>query len=127
VQIDVIYRFFVGIMKSDGTYCDNQRALARINFSSFWLFWFNLITSIPVSWMEWSVLQVSCCSAVPVAHSRALLTESILQQYCGETSTTVESDPSSANLVGSFGVLRIVKPLRLFKLLRILRISKSFK
>mmetsp|Transcript_21267 Transcript_21267/g.44670 ORF Transcript_21267/g.44670 Transcript_21267/m.44670 type:complete len:393 (+) Transcript_21267:2-1180(+) len=101
--LDVIYRFFVGIMKSDGTYCDNQKAVALINLASFWLFWFNLITSIPISWMEWFVLQ----------------------QYCSETST--ENTADSANLVGSFGVLRIVKPLRLFKLLRILRISKSFK
>jgi hypothetical protein len=119
-------------MKSDGTYCDNQKSVALINLASFWLFWFNLITSIPVSWMEWSVLQVLRYSVFLAALSepyRVLLTESISQQFCSETDTlsTADSDSSSASLVGNFGVLRIVKPLRLFKLLRILRISKSFK
>ena len=48
----------VGFVDKYGNYCDNLKTVAIVQLSSPWLFWFNLVTSVPVAWIEWITIQV---------------------------------------------------------------------
>jgi hypothetical protein len=58
MQMEVAYRFLVGFVDSAGNYCDSLAAVAVLQLSSPSLFWFNLVTSVPVAWIEWATVQV---------------------------------------------------------------------
>jgi hypothetical protein len=39
-------------------YCDDVRVIARHYLSSPFRFWFDLLTSIPLAWIDWGIMQV---------------------------------------------------------------------
>jgi hypothetical protein len=73
MQMEVAYRFLVGFVDSAGNYCDSLAAVAVLQLSSPSLFWFNLVTSVPVAWIEWATVQVTLpvCTA-ETFHSSAM-------------------------------------------------------
>ena len=43
--------------------CTNHSVIYRLYVTTAMGFWFDAVTSIPFSWIDWSVLQVPVCSA----------------------------------------------------------------
>lgn len=56
-QLEVLARFFVGI-SINGRYCDSFRVIAWTYVSAVRGFWFDAVTSIPLSWVDYEVYQV---------------------------------------------------------------------
>ena len=96
--LEVFYDFFVGMMDNRGNYIDSLSGVAWMQVSNPWLFWFGMATSVPVSWIDYHIAQL--CAA----------------------------DGTGANYQSSqnVGILRAAKPLRLVKLVRLLRASKAY-
>jgi hypothetical protein len=58
-QLEIVISFFVGFYDEDGIYVDNLGKVVRTYLGSFWLFWFDAITSIPFSLIDFRVAQVT--------------------------------------------------------------------
>ena len=57
LQAEILLNFFVGYTDEDGVYVDDLGMVARHYLGSFWLFWFDAITSIPFSLIDYRVAQ----------------------------------------------------------------------
>ena len=88
------YSLFVGVLDSKGNYEDSFPRVLVINLTAPDRFWFNLCTSTPVSWLDWYVIQL--CSR----------------------------DGGGSPFGFNAALLRIAKPLRLIKLVRLLRSAR---
>ena len=55
-QLEVIIRFFVGV-SINGRYCDSLRTIGWVYVSSIRGFWFDAVTSIPLSWVDYVFYQ----------------------------------------------------------------------
>ncbi len=97
-MVEVVYDFFVGVTDSAGNYVDSLPSVAWMQMSNPWLFGFNVFTSVPVSWIDYHIAQL-----------------------CDETGGGANFQ-SSQNV----GLLRAAKPLRLIKLVRLLKASKAY-
>ena len=95
---ELFYNFFVGIADANDNYIDTLPDVAYIQLTSPWLFWFNMATSVPVSWIDWHVAN-------------------LCQDY-GSAGTS--SGWHSVQL------LRAIKTVRLLKLLRLLRATQVY-
>ena len=58
-QLEIVISFFVGYHDEDGIYIDNLGKVAKTYLGSFWLFWFDAITSIPFSLIDYRVAQAT--------------------------------------------------------------------
>mmetsp|Transcript_59824 Transcript_59824/g.125017 ORF Transcript_59824/g.125017 Transcript_59824/m.125017 type:complete len:613 (-) Transcript_59824:1625-3463(-) len=98
--LDVITNFFVGYFDDHGFYIDRFGSIATSYVSSPWSFWFDLITSIPISLVD-------------------------LATYldCHDSDGPVALEYSSADLNTS-RLIRTMKILRFFKLFRLLKLFK---
>ena len=96
--LDIVYTFFVGVNYM-GQYYDCQAWVAKRYVTG--AFAFDLITSIPVSYVELEV-QIACARAA-----------------AGGEGTGVEIDPQQLRFV------RALKPLRWFKLARVLKLRSQ--
>jgi hypothetical protein len=56
-QLEVLVRFGVGI-SINGRYCDTFRTIAWVYLSTLRGFWFDALTSIPLSWVDYEVYKV---------------------------------------------------------------------
>ena len=98
--VDLFLSFFIGIKDAQGNYVDSLSGVAYIQLTNPWLFWFNLATSIPVSWIDWRVAE-------------------LCQAYGSEGAASPQNWQS-------VGLLRAVKPIRLLKLIRLLRAKQIY-
>ncbi len=57
-------RFGVGI-SINGRYCDSFRTIAWVYLSAVRGFWFDALTSIPLSWVDYEVYMVSSVPCLP--------------------------------------------------------------
>ena len=92
--IEIAYRFFVGVY-IDGQYHDNIHIIARMYATSPGGLWFDLITSIPFTWIQWSFVALHGCG-------------------------TSSQWPARVTL------LRLLKPVRMAKILRLLKTVSLF-
>ena len=93
--VDLFYHFFVGITTSNGKYVDSITEVARIYFWSADGFWFNLLTSLPMGWVNWA----------------------LIKKICGDS-----EDRGSSSFYDDM-LLAAIKPVRAVRLIRILRVS----
>ena len=98
-MLEVVYDFFVGIVDRKGNYIDSLPRVAWMQFTNPWLFWFGMATSVPVSWIDYYI--ATLCA-----------------EYGNDSSRLSNSQ--------DVGVLRAAKPLRLIKLVRLLKASKAY-
>ena len=61
-QFEIAINFLTGFYANEH-YCDDVRLIARHYMSSPFRFWFDILTSIPLSWIDWGILQASSCAA----------------------------------------------------------------
>ena len=51
-QVDIILQFFTGVHHEDLSYCDEWKSIALRNLRSVTGFWFDVVTSIPFSYLD---------------------------------------------------------------------------
>ena len=56
-QLEVLVRFLVGV-HINGRYRDSLQTVAYFYLCSPWRFWFDGVTSIPLTWVDYEVYQV---------------------------------------------------------------------
>jgi hypothetical protein len=95
--IDLVYRFFVGVILPGGTYIDSLSRVSKIYFRSLDGFWFNLVTSIPFGWINWICILM----------------------YCNSPDFSPERLQNAA-------IPRVIKPIRALKLIRLLRVTSAW-
>lgn len=91
--LQIFYTFFLGHFKK-GIYVDDRGLVAEEYLRG--AFWFDVVTSIPVSYLDFYILKTQC---------------------------DVDGDAPSSDLSG-LKIVRALKPLRLLKMVRILRIFR---
>ena len=57
LQFEICVNFLTGYFENE-RYCDDLRLIARHYIASPFRFWFDVVTSVPLAWIDWGILQV---------------------------------------------------------------------
>jgi hypothetical protein len=71
--VDLFYHFFVGITTPNGKYVDTLAEVARIYMWAADGFWFNLLTSLPMGWLNWAIIITTCANRDSSTYGENLL------------------------------------------------------
>ena len=71
LQLEVVYQFFVGSFDETGTHIDDFGTIARVYVLSYSGFWFDTLTSIPWSFLDFYSYHVSFLHNSKFLHSQS--------------------------------------------------------